>query len=33
MWYNDDDPDWVVVAATIAVVLATGSILMELFGI
>jgi len=33
VWYNDDEPDWVVVAAAIAVVLAIGSILMKLFGI
>jgi len=32
MWYNDD-PDWVVIAAGIVVVLAIGSILMKLFGI
>ena len=29
----NDEPDWIVIAATIAIVLAIGSILMKLFGI
>tara|TARA_R110000796_G_scaffold8930_3_gene30734 strand:+ start:1725 stop:1826 length:102 start_codon:yes stop_codon:yes gene_type:complete len=33
MWYNDDDPDWIVIAAGVVLVLAIGSILMKLFGI